>query len=433
MKNLIKYLSVLSFTLGMSLVSFADSNPKKVAVVKLKRGSVEAGLKGTIGPISKGKWLREGSVIKTGARSFVKLSFIDKSSMNIGPNSEVIIEKFDSKEAGVINVISGKIRSQVTKNYLDMEKDKSKLFVKSSSAVMGIRGTDFMFSTSKQTGATTAILFEGSVVFNKLNASDRGKKLESIVNKGRRIYPGQFSIAKRRGKKVTVPSKLSSKQFFKLEKNKNLKSDSVDKKVKVVSHRSIVPPGLSGADIKSEINLETKSQRTDFSSSKGFRDGDNIKPADGSLVHIESGTVIPMGGDSHFDSNTNEWQSSSNGGVDSSGEYIPPVKHVITDKGELIRLDPATGERTNISTDVQSIDTMPAFNDIPGTKIEDQEAKEGTKPPTNSDNSTQLKAPPTAQDCDTCNRPGSIYNPAKRLPGGNRNSGKTTRTRFDVR
>src|SRR5690606_40301890 len=48
------------------------------------------------------------------------------------------------RSAGVINVLSGKIRSKVTKNYLDMDQDKSKLFVKSKSAVMGIRGTDFI-------------------------------------------------------------------------------------------------------------------------------------------------------------------------------------------------------------------------------------------------------------------------------------------------
>lgn len=390
MKLLSKNILFSMIILSLSLFSFAANESKKVAMVRLKRGSAEGVFGGKSSTIDKGEWIKEGTVIKTGSKSFVKLSFIDKSSMNIGPNSEVVIEKFNNKEAGVINVLSGKIRSQVTKNYLNMDKDKSKLFVKSKSAVMGIRGTDFMFATSKATGATTAVLFEGSVVFNKMNEKDRGRDLESIVNEGRRINPGQFSVARRDMKRATVPSKMSSKQFYRLEKNNNFESEGADRKVANEVTKSIVPKGLSGdvvkgenkgllQDVKVEVNSNSQS-KIDLQSTKGFVKGSEVKPTDGSFVHIESGTVIPMGGDSYFDETTNEWSSNTNGAVDASGEYVPPVEHKITDQGDLIKIDPTTGEKVHISTKIAPVDSLSEFGKLGKETSEGELSKEGPEP-----------------------------------------------------
>jgi hypothetical protein len=324
------------------LFAFASGKGKKVAIVKIAKG--KATVVNTNGDklnIQKGQWIEQGSVIKTEKSSFVKLSFIDKSTVNVGPNSEMKIERFSKNEAGVLNVISGKIRSKVTKDYLNMEKDKSKLFVRSKSAVMGIRGTDFIFSTSKKTGASTAILFEGSVVFNKVNKKNKMKNLESIVNKGFRIKPGQFSVAHTRRKRPTVPSKLSTRQFVALEKNKNFVSSS--KKIIQKKIRSVTPPGLTGEIVASDNQLKIgkskkpKNNKIDISKTKGFVKGNQIKPVDGSIVHIESGAIIPIGNDAHFDRNSKEWVSNSSGSVDDKGAYIPPKSFKITDEGKLIK------------------------------------------------------------------------------------------------
>jgi len=290
--------------------------------------------------LKKGVWVNQGSVVKTEPRSFVKLSFIDKSTVNIGPNSEMKIEKFSKDEAGVLNVISGKIRSQVTKNYLEMNKNKSKLFVKSNSAVMGIRGTDFIFSTNKKTGTSTAILFEGSVVFNKLSNNNRKQDLESIVNKGYRIKPGQFSVSRLNLRRPTIPSKLSSKQFIALEKNKNFVKAAVEVKPKL--RKSIVPPGLTADVVAPEgrglsFLAEPKKKKIDIAASKGFSKGDAIKPADGSIVHVESGTIIPVASDGIFDKNTNEWSSQKSGSVSDKGDYIPPKNYSIDSEGTIFK------------------------------------------------------------------------------------------------
>jgi len=40
-------------------------------------------------PLKVEDWVEEGAIIKTFEKSFVKLIFIDKSSMNVGPASEM--------------------------------------------------------------------------------------------------------------------------------------------------------------------------------------------------------------------------------------------------------------------------------------------------------------------------------------------------------
>jgi hypothetical protein len=337
-----KKILLLLLTITFMFFAFASGKGKKVAIVTIKKGkAVVIGINGDKLNIQKGQWVEQGAVVKTEKSSFVKLSFIDKSTVNIGPNSEMKIERFSKNEAGVLNVISGKIRSKVTKDYLNMEKDKSKLFVRSKSAVMGIRGTDFMFSTSKETGASTAILFEGSVVFNKVTKKNKMKNLEAIVHRGFRIKPGQFSVAHMKHKRPTVPSKLSTRQFVALEKNVSLASSS--KKVLRKKVRSLTPPGLTRDLVSSESQLsitkekKAKREKIDISTTKGFVKGDQIKPVDGSIVHIESGAIIPIGNDAHFDKNSKEWVSNTSGAVDDKGGYIPPKSFEITDDGKLIK------------------------------------------------------------------------------------------------
>ena len=354
--------SLLLFLItSLSFFAYSSQKSKKVAIVKIVRGNATfIKSDGSSAEIKKDMWLNEGSIIKTGARSFLRLSFIDKSSMNIGPKSELKIEKFSQKEAGVINVLTGQIRSQVTKDYLKMDKDKSKLFIKSRNAVMGVRGTDFLFSANKVTGSATTVLFEGKIIFNNITKDSDIGDLEGIVNRGRTINPGEVSVANKDSKRVTVPAKLSTKQFKSLNKNKEFNSASLAPKK---ATKSIVPAGLNGQVVASdnqslkasisnvakinvsEISPEDKKRRASYEDSKGFTKGDDIRPADGIMVHIETGTMIPQGSDSKYDKNTGEWISSTNGSINKSGEYIPPKGFQLADDGSLWKVNPDNGKK----------------------------------------------------------------------------------------
>ena len=478
------------------MIVISGQDTKKVALVKLVRGDAQhLSSDGDQGKIKKGMWLREGTIIKTGNKSFVRLNFIDKSNMNIGPKSELKIEKFSKKEAGVINVLTGKIRSQVTKDYLNMDKGKSKLFIKSRNAVMGVRGTDFLFSANKVTGSTTTVLFEGSIAFNKISKGDTLNNLEAIVSKGRMVKPGEVSVAMRSQKKPTVPAKMSSQQFDKLNKNSNFKVSDV-KNVKIT--KSVVPPGLSGdvvsgdsQNLKAEINKLVKVNIKDDiatdnknnepnEQSRGFVKGDDIKPADGVMVHVDTGVMIAPGVDSKFDKNSGEWVSSTNGGINSAGEYAPPSGFVVNDEGQMLKVDVTTGQPKEIVVmEIRPVDKMPPLDSAPTVdykaplnKNGDQNkgpAPAGTMDETNQefeknfeeimkeeekiekeigdynsrlpggdfgnaaeDQEGYLAPPPRPADCSTCNQPDSIFTPDGR-DGGALTAPKPGKTKLKVR
>lgn len=350
----------------------------KVAMVKMLRGNAVAVKAGKEISLKVNDWLDEGVIVKTKEKSFVKLVFIDKSTMNVGANSEMKIASYSGEEAGVIDLVKGQIRSQVTKDYLQIkERDKSKLFIKSPNAVMGIRGTDFMITTNGVNTAT--VLFEGEVVFNSLpdRANEIAKdKLDDHLNRGVRVAPGEFSVVQGDLPQPTVPSVMNLKQREVLEKNVNLESPSEKSQA---SHsekpvKNIVPEGLSGTavantsnSLKSEVaetvaaisggsedrapaSTAAEVPASDASApaasdAAGYVDGDKVKPANGSFVHLESGTIVPPPAGSVLDPNTNSFiPAPGNGTVAADGNFVPPKGVEITSEGKiLVTVAPAEG------------------------------------------------------------------------------------------
>jgi hypothetical protein len=323
---------------------------KKVAVAKIIRGDVEVMTMGKTLKLKVEDWVEQGAVIKTAEKSFAKLVFIDKSQMNVGPGSEMKIEKFEGNEAGVIDLVKGKVRSQVTKDYLQMgDNDKSKLFVKTPNAVMGIRGTDFMISTNGQT--TSAVLFEGEVVFNKLSTTSElsTERLEKIVDSGVSIKPGEFSVVEPSLSKPTEPAILNTQQLEKLEKNETFDTDRTpSSNDNEQANKSVVPDGLDGVVVsnnpealKNEVALisavEDAAPKTTDGDAAGYVSGDKVKPANGSYVHLESGVIIPPGPGSVLDPNTNSYiPAPDQGQISATGEYVPPKNVEITSDGKIL-------------------------------------------------------------------------------------------------
>lgn len=343
-----KNFTILLLLLGLSVTAFAKG--QKVAVVKLLRGDVDLVVKGKTTKLKMQDWVEAGAVVKTAEKSFVKLVFIDKSQMNVGPNSEMRIESFSGKDSGVIDLVKGKIRSQVTKDYLQMkDKDRSKLFIKTDNAVMGVRGTSFEISTNKNN--TWVVLFEGEVVFNRVDRRiSSPSQLENIVNRGVRLFPGEFSVMERGRTQPTVPSLLNVRQREAMEKNESFESDRGPSNTgNVTETKSVVPEGLngqvvsnSGETLKKEVDLlnpSTTNRLASVPSSSnpdGYVAGDKVKPANGSYLHVESGVIIPPGPGSVLDANTNTYiPGPGNGVVGSDGSYVPPKNVEITNDGKI--------------------------------------------------------------------------------------------------
>lgn len=335
------------FTILLALMVSPLFAQTKVATVKMLRGNVDVLTLGKTAKLKVNDWVEQGAVIKTSDKSFVKLILIDNSQVNVGPNSEMKIETFTGKDTGVIDLVKGKIRSQVTKGSFN---DKSKIIIKTQNAVMGVRGTDFLISYNGV--ATSTVLFEGEIVFNKLpdiGLSTSTQELEDAVKKGVNIFPGEFSVQESMRIMPTVPALLNTLQREQLEKNSDFETNRNPSNASGNDQvKSIVPEGLSGKVVANEsqslkkevetiVKAEDKKASPASNDPQGYVKGDLIKPANGSFIHIDTGVIIPPGPDSVLDANSNTFiPGQSDGKVAVDGTYIPPNNVEITNDGKIL-------------------------------------------------------------------------------------------------
>jgi hypothetical protein len=334
---LVRSLLITSFL----LLPFSVEATNQVAFVKILKGTVESSALGKTILLKVKDTLPEGSMVKTGDKSFAQIELIDKSILNVGPNTEMKITSF-TEDTGVIDFVKGKVRAQVTKQ---QSGDGSKMIIKTPVAVMGVRGTDFVVTGNEH--ATSSVLFEGEIVFNKL--SDKSindpRGLDNVLSQGVRIQPGEFSVMSAKLEMPTLPARLNVQQLEKLESNPTFESNEGGKGEGQDKEQggSVVPKGLNGtvvANTESAVDSvvgEAPRANAGSSDAQGFSDGVNIKPANGSFVHLESGVVIPPPADAVFDANSNTFIApSSSGTVSSDGSFVPPANVEITPKGDII-------------------------------------------------------------------------------------------------
>jgi len=103
----------------------------------------------------------------------------------------------------MIDLIKGKIRSQVTKDYLQMKDvEKSKFFIRTKGTAIGVRGTEFEISYSEENGiGTTALqMIEGAVEFTNLMTG--ATKL--VANQDQVVAQGPISGAVITGPEIAV-------------------------------------------------------------------------------------------------------------------------------------------------------------------------------------------------------------------------------------
>lgn len=275
MTQILKILSISLLVICSQTLTFA--NPKGVAKAIILKGKVEAYNPKTKKRISlkKGSWVQEGIMIKTHKKSFVKFLFIDKSQMNLGPKSQIAITKFPKKKAGIITLMKGSLRSKVTKNYLDMKnKNKSKLFIKTKTAAMGVRGTDFLVTYNPENRNTALVTFSGAVAMAQLNDSIKNIKnsqrvLERIVSSDKAVIvkKGQFSgVSPGKTQRATIPVKINPGQLESMRESNGTKSgdDQSSSKIKSESKkkfRSVIPPGVDAKKFSNNTKVENQIEK----------------------------------------------------------------------------------------------------------------------------------------------------------------------------
>ena len=130
------------------------------------------------------KKICQGDLVKTEKNSRAKIVMADQNEINISPNTELLIEVYQKNKKAVLNVLNGKVRSNVKKKYQD--NNNSHYRVKTKSAVAGVRGTEFLASYNSRTNQSKVVTFEGEVFVGKIGP---GGTITSKVS----VKPGQYT------------------------------------------------------------------------------------------------------------------------------------------------------------------------------------------------------------------------------------------------
>lgn len=147
----------------------------------------------------------------------------------------------------------------------------------------------------------------------------------------------------------TVPAVLNIQQRQLLEKNPTFDARSPgNTSSEVKSDRSVVPAGLSGEvvsndtpSLSKEVPELAKAQGSSSTTdAKGFSGPNQIKPANGSALHLGSGLIFKPVTGSPFDKNTNSFIGNEN--FTPVGELDPGKNKEITIDGKIFekRVDP---------------------------------------------------------------------------------------------
>jgi hypothetical protein len=305
-----------------------------------------------------------GTTVITSARSFVRLLFPDQTQLNVGPDTTMKIETEKAGDASIVDLVGGQIRAKVTKDPManhDGGPVKEKMVVKTKTAAMGIRGTDFNVSFNEKNNITALITFEGNVAMAKLDGTT-GALAALHQDKGvQSVGAGQFSGVTPDQPQASVPVKISPAQLETLKGNSEFKGMG-GKQEKQAVMASPVPPGVdpkgfaSGAEQSLKAAMSSavgegklasamaESHRGEAPAAKtqappeGFlnKKTGEYAPRAGGFIDLASGRYVPPPAGSSFDANTGVFvPPRAMGSVDPvTGMYVPP-------KG--VDLDPVKG------------------------------------------------------------------------------------------
>lgn len=134
--------AVLVSALTLTQVAWADA----IGQIKTLFGDVSIVRNNVRSPAKAGDLLEKADTLMTGVDSRVGMTFIDNSRFSLGPNSQIVLEKFTFNpttqdgefvtkvDRGTLAVISG----HIAHNAPDAMK------VKTRTTILGVRGTHFL-------------------------------------------------------------------------------------------------------------------------------------------------------------------------------------------------------------------------------------------------------------------------------------------------
>ena len=148
---------MLRWKLALSVLAFAagSAHAADIGQIKVSSGGVTIDRGGTAVPGTLGVHVQQGDVVKTGADGSVGITMSDNSLLSAGPNSVLALDqyafdtttnqgRFDtSLKKGTLAVVSGRLARQ----------SPGSMTVSTPSAILGVRGTEFVVSADGHAAA----------------------------------------------------------------------------------------------------------------------------------------------------------------------------------------------------------------------------------------------------------------------------------------
>ncbi len=274
------------------------------------------------------KVYKEASIL-TADKSFVRIQLLDNSQINLGSNSKIILDQTSFQNVGVVSLLRGMVRTVVEKDNDEKNKSdkgkKDKFYIKTRTAALGIRGTDFLTNYNPENNITNLVTFRGKVAIIKNLNKDLAEALKSkdVIL----VESGKFSTVTDNLNQATEPVKISSVQFTGLKLNKEMDKDII----------------ISKVDFQNEL-LKTIKEYTELSKLEASHtmpanadyDVKNkiLRPTSGGVVDLISGIyVAPTETKENLNIDLNIFEfRSEKGEVTDNGSYIPPKGLVLDPK-----------------------------------------------------------------------------------------------------
>ncbi len=337
---------ILLFLITLSL--FSHPSFSKFAKVILVKGKVTQLAPGELlaRKVSKDDLLKIDTSILTGKGSFIRMILQDGSTLSLGPESKIVLNQIGATSAdkSVIGLLKGSIRNKVEK----AADGKMHFFIKTKTAALGVRGTEFETVYGPKTGVTSLLTYKGSVSMahtkevDKVKAkvkkdieysresefdkslvieeevevkeiSDPIEKMEAALNadNASTVKAGQLSQTVDRFESVAKPVVINPVQLNLLYSNDQFEEGSGRRKK---------------ADLDSH-DLKIKPVATD-TPAEGIYDDENkiYAPKAGGFFDRKTGFYVPPSEDALFDKQTQVFVDKELGNVDAqTGEYVPPL------------------------------------------------------------------------------------------------------------
>ncbi len=177
--------------------------------------------------LKKGDLVVEDSSIVTQKKTFVQIKMSDGSKVTIGPSSKMVLS-IENKNASLFSLLKGKLRIKAKR------KDKKHLFIKTRTASLGVRGTDFVVNYTPKSNRTSILTFEGNVAIAKdstqIITSEKKEVKKKIIEdldklldeKVIHVKKSDFTSIGLKESKPIAPVKINPTQFILLRKDESL-------------------------------------------------------------------------------------------------------------------------------------------------------------------------------------------------------------------